>query len=276
MTTLPSSLLLVGYGKMGSALLEHWFNHGLTTGAVVVVEPHEETATALRKRHGLTVLSSPSETKGVPQVVVFAIKPQMMEEALPQYAKLGAAGTSSGALFVSIAAGRTIASLTRHLGADAAIVRAMPNIPVAIGHGMTVACASPTVGNTQRELAADLFTAAGAFTWVDSENLLDPVTAVSGSGPAYVFLLAECLARAGVAAGLDEDLAQQLACATVSGSGALLDKTRKTAAQLQRDIASPGGTTEAALEVLMAEPGMQKLLTEAVAAATARARQLSK
>ena len=274
MTTLPSSLLLVGCGKMGGALLQRWLDHGLAATTVTVVEPHEETAAALRERYNLTVLSSPSEIAETPQAVVFAVKPQMMEDTLPPYAGL-AGGGAEGPLFISIAAGRSIEFLARHLGADAAIVRAMPNTPAAIGQGMTVACASPAVGDAQRDLAAGLFTAAGAFAWVDSEELLDPVTAVSGSGPAYVFLMAECLAQAGVAAGLDEDLAHRLARATVSGSGALLDQADEAAAELRKNVTSPGGTTEAALDVLMAEPGLQSLLTEAVAAAAARARQLS-
>lgn len=279
MTTLPSSLLLVGCGKMGGALLERWLDHGLAATTVSVVEPHEETAAALRERYNLTVLPDLSKTADMPQVVVFAVKPQMMEEILPDYAglyaSLGGGAADAGPLFVSIAAGRSIESLARHLGNDAAIIRAMPNTPAAIGQGMTVACASPTVSDAQRDLAAGLFTAAGAFAWIDSEDLLDPVTAVSGSGPAYVFLMAECLAQAGVAAGLDEDLAQQLARATVSGSGALLDQADEAAAELRKNVTSPGGTTEAALDVLMAEPGLQSLLTEAVAAAAARARQLS-
>lgn len=276
MTALPSSLLLVGCGKMGSALLERWLDHGLAAGAVTVVEPHGETAAALRQRHHVTVIPSLAEAEdAAPQVVVFAVKPQVMEETLPYYAGLGSGGGEKGPLFVSIAAGRTIASLVHHLGADAAIVRAMPNTPAAIGHGMTVACASASVSRDRRALAAALFTAVGAFAWIESEDLLDPVTAVSGSGPAYVFLLAECLAEAGVAAGLDEDLAHQLARATISGSGALLQWSDIPAAELRENVTSPGGATEAALEVLMTGPGLQKLLTEAVAAATARARQLS-
>ncbi len=274
MTTLPSSLLLVGCGKMGGALLERWLAYGLAARAVTVVEPQEDTAAALRERYNLTVIPALSKTMDPPQAVVFAVKPQVMEEPLPDYASLGG-GAEAGPLFISIAAGRSIESMARHLGTDAAIVRAMPNTPAAIGHGMTVACASPTVSDPQRDLAAGLFTAAGAFTWVESEDLLDPVTAVSGSGPAYVFMMTECLAEAAIAAGLDKELAQQLARATVSGSGALLGQAEETAAELRKNVTSPGGTTEAALAVLMAKPGLQTLLTKAVAAATARARQLS-
>ncbi len=239
-----------------------------------MVEPQEDTAAALRERYNLTVIPALSKTMDPPQAVVFAVKPQVMEEPLPDYASLGG-GAEAGPLFISIAAGRSIESMARHLGTDAAIVRAMPNTPAAIGHGMTVACASPTVSDPQRDLAAGLFTAAGAFTWVESEDLLDPVTAVSGSGPAYVFMMTECLAEAAIAAGLDKELAQQLARATVSGSGALLGQAEETAAELRKNVTSPGGTTEAALAVLMAKPGLQTLLTKAVAAATARARQLS-
>ena len=277
MTTLPSSLLLVGCGKMGGALLERWLDHGLSAATVTVVEPQGDIAAVLRDRHSLTVLPNFSAAdQATAQVVVFAVKPQAMEKTLPHYAGLGGGGGPDvGSLFISIAAGRNIDSLARHLGNDAAIVRAMPNTPAAIGHGMTVACASPSVTEDQRALVADLFTAAGIFAWVESETLLDPVTAISGSGPDYVFLMVECLAQAGIAAGLDEDLAQQLARATVSGSGALLDQTNEPAAKLRENVTSPGGTTEAALQILMAEPGLQTLLTKAVAAAEAQARGLS-
>ena len=263
---------------MGGVLLERWLNHGLPAATITVVEPQGDIAAVLRDRHSLTVLPDFSTAdQAAAQVVVFAVKPQAMEEILPHYAGLGGGGggPDAGPLFVSIAAGCSIDSLARHLGSDAAIVRAMPNTPAAIGHGMTVACTSPSVTEEQRALVAGLFTTTGAFAWVESETLLDPVTAVSGSGPAYVFLLAECLAQAGVAAGLNEDLAQQLARATVSGSGALLDQVDQSAAELRGNVTSSGGTTEAALQVLMAEPGLQTLLTKAVAAATARARGLS-
>jgi pyrroline-5-carboxylate reductase len=263
---------------MGGALLERWLKHGISAAAVTVVEPQEDTAAILRDRHNLTVLPDFSATdQAAAQVVIFAVKPQTMEEILHHYVGIGGGDGRPNArpLFVSIAAGYSIDSLARHLGRDAAIVRAMPNAPAAIGHGITVACANPSVTEDQRALVADLFTTAGVFAWVESETLLDPVTAVSGSGPAYVFLLAECLAQAGVAAGLDEDLAQQLARATVSGSGALLDQVDQSAAELRGNVTSPGGTTEAALQVLMAEPGLQTLLTKAVAAATVLARRLS-
>jgi len=262
---------------MGGALLERWLDHGLSVAAVTVVEPQEDTAAVLRDHHNLTVLPDFSAAdKAAAQVVVFAVKPQAMEKTLPHYAGLGGGGEpDTGPLFISIAAGRNIDSLARHLGSDAAIVRAMPNAPAAIGHGITMACASPSVTEDQRALVAGLFAATGAFAWVGSETLLDPVTAVSGSGPAYVFLMAECLAQAGIAAGLDEDLAQQLARVTVSGSGALLEQTNKPAAELRENVTSPGGTTEVALQVLMAEQGLQTLLTKAVAAAAARARKLS-
>ena len=203
--------------------------------------------------------------------MVFAVKPQVMEVMVHAYRPFAVAG----AVFLSIAAGTTTAFLKGFLGAEAAIVRAMPNTPAAVGRGITVLCANPHVTADQRAACTNLLAAVGETAWTEDEGDMDAVTAVSGSGPAYVFLLAECLAEAGVAAGLDEDLAHQLARATISGSGALLQWSDIPAAELRENVTSPGGATEAALEVLMTGPGLQKLLTEAVAAATARARKLS-
>jgi pyrroline-5-carboxylate reductase len=176
---------------------------------------------------------------------------------------------------LSIAAGRRIASFEKYLPGGA-VVRAMPNTPAAIGRGITAAVANRNVTPVQRALADDLLSAVGKVVWVDDESLLDAITAVSGSGPAYVFLLAECLAEAGRAAGLDARLAEELARATVSGSAALLEASDLSAAELRRNVTSPGGTTAAALEILGGEDGMQKLMTAAVAAATKRGRDLAK
>jgi pyrroline-5-carboxylate reductase len=176
---------------------------------------------------------------------------------------------------LSIAAGKTIEYFQRHLGADTAIVRSIPNTPAAIGRGITVASANPNVTAQQKELCDALLQAAGMVAWSDDEAVIDPVTAVSGSGPAYVFLLAECLEEAGVAAGLDKDLARMLARETVSGAGELLRQSELPASELRKNVTSPGGTTAAALEILMGEGGFEDLLTRAVKAAAERSRELS-
>ena len=208
----------------------------------------------------------------LPEAVVLAMKPQGMEDAAGPYRRF----VSPQSVFLSIAAGRTIAFFERVLGNDAVIVRAMPNTPAAVGRGFTVACPNAQVSAPQRQLCDRLLASVGEVAWVDDEKLLDPVTAVSGSGPAYVFLLVECLAQAGVAAGLSADLALKLARATVAGSGELLHRSSEQADQLRRNVTSPGGTTAAALEVLMAKgDGLAELMTKAVAAATRRSRELA-
>lgn len=264
-------LLLVGCGKMGSAMLSGWLDSAIVKGGVAVVDPLGSPAFS---GHGLvTAYGSFDELPGdfSPEVVVFAVKPQQMDEAAPAAARFAGTGT----VFLSIAAGKPIAYFTRHLGADAAIVRAMPNTPAAIGLGITVACPSPSVLDTQIAVCEALLGAVGEVVTIDDESLLDPVTAVSGSGPAYVFLMIECLAEAGVAAGLPRDLAERLALVTVAGAGQLALRGDEPPAQLRRDVTSAGGTTEAALEVLMVKDGLQSLLTRAVAAATRRGRELA-
>ncbi len=205
-----------------------------------------------------------------PAVVVFATKPQVMDDAVPPYKRF-----ASDALFVSIAAGKTVAFFRRHLGNDAAIVRAMPNTPAAVGRGITVGCPTPQVKPAQRDIADKLLRSVGAVEWVADEGLIDAVTAVSGSGPAYVFLLAETLAAAGAKAGLPADLAMRLARATVSGAGELLRQAPESAEQLRKNVTSPKGTTEAALEILMAADGFGPLLEKAVEAAAKRSRALA-
>jgi pyrroline-5-carboxylate reductase len=210
----------------------------------------------------------PAELK--PDAVVFAVKPQVADEAVADYRSWAGSET----LFVSIIAGKTLAGLARHLG-RAAIVRTMPNTPAAIGRGITVACANPRVTPDQRQLCDRLLAAIGQSAWVEDEALIDAVTAVSGSGPAYVFLLIEALARAGHAEGLPADLALQLAIATVAGSGELARISSETPARLRENVTSPGGTTRAALDVLMAADGLDPLIRRAVAAAAARSRELA-
>ena len=268
-------VLLVGCGKMGSALLGGWLDSGAVAPDVplAVVEPMAGAADKFLAKRALIavrdVAALPSSF--LPEAVVLAVKPQGMEDAAGPYSRF----VSPHAVFLSIAAGRTIAFFERVLGA-AAVVRAMPNTPAAVGRGVTVACPNARVSAAQRQLCDRLLASVGEVAWVGDEALLDPVTAVSGSGPAYVFLLVECLAQAGVAAGLPADLALQLARATVSGSGELLRRSSEPADQLRRNVTSPGGTTAAALDVLMArEGGLAELMEKAVAAATRRSRELA-
>jgi pyrroline-5-carboxylate reductase len=205
-----------------------------------------------------------------PDAVVFAVKPQIVDAVLPGYRRWVRPET----LFLSIVAGKTLAGLGRHLG-TAAIVRTMPNTPAAIGRGITVACANPLVSFDQRRLCDRLLAAIGESAWVEDEALIDTVTAVSGSGPAYVFLMIEALARAGEAEGLPPELALRLARSTVAGSGELARISEESPAQLRENVTSPGGTTRAALDVLMATDGLEPLIKRAVAAAAARSRELA-
>lgn len=207
----------------------------------------------------------------VSDVVVLAVKPQMMDAVLPDLAALAAPET----VFLSIAAGKTIASFERVLGDGAGVVRSMPNTPAAIGRGITVAVANSHVGAEARALCDSLLRAVGPVEWVENEALLDAVTAVSGSGPAYVFLLVEAMAKAGEASGLPADLAMRLARATVAGAGELMHRTDTPAADLRKAVTSPNGTTQAALEVLMGTNGLQPLMDLAVAAAATRSRELA-
>lgn len=265
-------VLLVGCGKMGGAMLGGWLDRGLDAAAVTVVEPFEANAEIVR-RMGVNVVA---EAAGIaadlaPAVVVFAVKPQQMAEVAPAYARY--AGV---AVFISIAAGSPIAAFEDYLGADAAIIRVMPNTPAAVRRGISVACPNGHVDEAQRSACHDMLEAIGEVGWIDDESLMDAVTATSGSGPAYVFLMIECLARAAEEAGLPAALAGQLALATVAGAGELARLSDEEAAQLRKNVSSPGGTTVAALEVLMAADGLQPLMSKAVAAATRRSRELAK
>jgi pyrroline-5-carboxylate reductase len=264
------TLLLVGCGKMGSALLAGWLDRRAAS-RIFVVEPAGVPAgfapaanlTFFRGREAL-----PRPLK--PDAVVFAVKPQVIDAVLADYR----AWVDRPTVFVSIVAGKTLAGIEDRLG-PAALVRTMPNLPAAIGRGFTVACATPRVTPEQKLLCEALLAAIGESAWVEDEGLLDAVTAVSGSGPAYVFLLIEALARAGENEGLPADLALRLARATVAGAGELARRSGASPAQLRRDVTSPGGTTEAALGLLMAEDGLEALLGRAVAAAAARSRALA-
>ena len=268
----PRSLVLVGAGKMGGAMLEGWLKGGLPGASVTILDPHVAPAMqALAARHGIT-LNPASATIAEPEVLVLAVKPQMLDSAAAMLAQIAGPQT----LVMSVVAGKTIANLKDRMPRAEAFVRAMPNTPAAVGRGITGAAPSPAVTAAQRALADRLLKSVGRVEWVGTEDLIDAVTAVSGSGPAYVFHLAECLARAGVAAGLPQDIAERLARATVEGAGELMYQDAATEpAQLRINVTSPGGTTAAALAVLMASDGMEPLLTRAVAAAKKRAGELA-
>jgi pyrroline-5-carboxylate reductase len=262
-------LVLVGAGKMGGALLEGWLRLGLDAKTIAVLEPEPAPQIAALANRGLRLNPNLKTLKDAAAIVV-ALKPQIAAQALPALTPIVGAST----LVVSIMAGRTLQFLAGALGRACAMVRAMPNTPAAIGRGITVAV--PRNATTaQRDLADRLLSATGAVEWIEDEALMDAVTAVSGSGPAYVFLLAEALAQAGVAAGLPPPLAEKLARETVAGSGELLHRSALDAAVLRENVTSPGGTTAAALAVLMDRNGLAALLDRAVAAATKRSRELA-
>jgi pyrroline-5-carboxylate reductase len=263
------TLALAGAGKMGGAMLAGWLAGGLDPRRVVVIEPSPSPEIAALAASGIRLNPSAKDT-GAVETLVVAVKPQSFREAGAVLKPF--AGPST--LVVSIMAGATIASISDVCGG--AVVRAMPNTPAAIGRGITVAVAAGNVSAAQRTVADALLRATGAVEWVDDETLMDAVTAVSGSGPAYIFLLAEELARAGVEAGLPAELATRLARETVAGSGELLRRSDASSATLRQNVTSPGGTTAAALEVLMAPDGMQPLMIRAIAAATKRSKELAK
>jgi pyrroline-5-carboxylate reductase len=262
-------IVLAGAGKMGGAMLAGWLARGLDPRKVCVIEPHPSGEITALVKTGIRLNPSPTDVGDVATLVV-ALKPQTFGEAGTNLKPF--AGPST--LVVSIMAGTTIAAISKTCGGS--VVRAMPNTPAAIGRGITVAVAASDVSAAQRVVADALLRATGSVEWIDDEKLMDAVTAVSGSGPAYVFLLAEELARAGVEAGLPPELAARLARETVAGSGELLHRSDLPSATLRQNVTSPGGTTAAALEVLMGKDGLQSLLTRAVAAATKRSRELAK
>jgi pyrroline-5-carboxylate reductase len=263
------TLLLVGAGKMGSAMLDGWLARGLKPKQIVVIEPHPAKTLKAPAKRGLKL--NPKSKPAAADAVVIAVKPQTAPEAVPQLGPYIGKTT----LVVSIMAGRTIGFLEKSLPPGAAIVRAMPNTPAAIGRAISVAVANARVSTRQRKQASDLLAAIGKVEWVGDEALMDAVTALSGSGPAYVFLLAEAMANAGIAAGLPPALATRLAQETVAGSGELLYRSNLDAVTLRENVTSPGGTTAAALEVLMGPNGFEQILTRAIDAATRRSRELA-
>ena len=267
---LRRSLVLVGCGKMGTAMLRGWLGGGSISRFHVVEPEGRPPGFPLAPEVGWHTAADTLPDDLAPDAVVFAVKPQIIDAVLPAYRRWARPET----LFVSIVAGKTLAGLGRHLG-PAALIRTMPNTPAAIGRGITVACANARVTKQQRQLCDRLLAAIGESAWVDDEALIDAVTAVSGSGPAYVFLLIEALAQAGEAQGLPPALALQLARSTVAGSGELARVSAESPAILRENVTSPGGTTRAALDVLMAPDGLEPLIARAVAAAAARSRALA-
>ena len=262
------TLVLVGAGKMGGAMLDGWLARGLKPKQITIIDPQPGKAVKVLTRRGIKL--NPKGKVTAASAIVIAVKPQTAPEAVPPLA----AYVGKTTLVLSIMAGRTIGFLERSLP-GAAIVRAMPNTPAAIGRGISVAIANARISATQRKLASDLLAAIGKVEWAGDESLMDAVTALSGSGPAYVFLLAEAMVSAGIAAGLPPALATRLAQETVAGSGELLHRSSSSAATLRQNVTSPGGTTAAALDVLMGPGGFDELLTRAIAAATRRSRELA-
>lgn len=261
-------LVLLGCGKMGSALLEGWLKRGLPAGAVWVVDPGPSDWLTARAAEGLHLNEALPET---PAIVLLAVKPQMMDDALPRVAGLADGRT----LFLSVAAGKTLDYFARALGAAAPVIRSIPNTPASVGRGITALIGNAHVGEDGMRLAETLLSAVGQTVRLETEAQMDAVTAVSGSGPAYVFHLIEALAAAGEAQGLPPEMAMTLAKATVGGAGQLAEESGEDPGQLRVNVTSPQGTTAAALEVLMdPEAGFRPLLKRAVAAATNRSREL--
>ncbi|MEE2661595.1 MAG: pyrroline-5-carboxylate reductase [Pseudomonadota bacterium] len=271
--TLSNKVLLVGGGKMGSAMLRGWLSKGLETERVRVVEPDTAVSRAIDIDLAVSVVPNIQnlDSNFTPDVIVLAVKPQGMSTIVPHYAKLAQAG----AVTVSIAAGRTVEFLERYLGRDTAIVRTMPNTPAAIGRGITAAYPNRYVSINQKKSCHSLLEAMGEVVWISEEAQIDSVTAISGSGPAYVFLLIECLAAAARKQGLPDEVAAKLALVTVSGAGELALRSDEDASVLRQNVTSPGGTTAAALEVLMSDEGIENLMLRAVEVAAARSRDLA-
>ncbi len=270
--SVPGPVLLVGAGKMGGALLEGWLSRGLPPALLAVRDP--STSVELAKLLSSKRIARDPQPPLLPNhaAVVIAVKPQEAGHVISEVSRFVGRDT----VVVSVMAGRPIAFLTKHLPKNSAIVRAMPNTPASIGRGITVAVPNNKVKQQHQALANALLSAVGPVEWIKNEKLMDAVTAVSGSGPAYVFLLAESLARAGIAAGLPKPLAEKLARETVSGAGELLRRSDLDAEKLRENVTSKGGTTEAALKILMGKGGLDPVLKKAVAAATKRSRELAK
>ncbi len=272
--TSKNPILLVGCGKMGSAMLAGWLDQGLDAEAVHIVDPYQDSIkenfpTIEKKQLHKDISEVPKRLK--PSIVILAVKPQMMSEALSSLNELKIAD----AVILSIAAGKNITYFEDFFGKKQAIIRAMPNTPAAIGKGVTVCIANGPVNDDQKKISSALLKTVSSVEWVSDENLMDTVTALSGSGPAYVFYLAEVMAAAGESLGLSPELSRKLADQTVSGAGALLEASNETAAKLRENVTSPGGTTAAALDVLMSDQGIAKVIRRAMQEARNRSKELA-
>jgi pyrroline-5-carboxylate reductase len=268
LTNLPGSIVLAGAGKMGGAMLSGWVAQGIDASRLAVIDPAPSNEVTKLTADGLRLNPAPSDIGDV-SVLIVAVKPQMFADAAPKLKSLVAPST----IVISVMAGVPLAKLAQSCGGK--VIRAMPNTPAAIGRGMTVGVAAKDITQAERDVADALLQATGLVEWIDDEDLMDAVTAVSGSGPAYVFLLAEELARAGVAAGLSPELAKRLARETIAGAGELLHRSELSSETLRQNVTSPGGTTAAALDVLMDKDGFKPLLERAVAAAAKRSKELA-
>ncbi len=261
-------LLLIGCGKMGGALLRGWIRHA-SASSIVLIDPNQPNDEDLAQS-GVTWHASPTflPTGYKPSAIIFAVKPPLIERVLPIYSHY------RDSVFLSVAAGKKLESLLAYVGnRPHAIVRAMPNLPSSVGEGMSVAVANQHVTETQRKLCDALLSACGQVAWVDDEELMDAVTALSGCGPAYIFALIEAMQEAGESLGLPSKLAEQLARQTVIGAGALLAKNPEQAANLRQSVASPGGSTEAALKHLLSDDGLGALMLRAMQAAAKRSKE---
>jgi len=267
-------LLLIGCGKMGSAMLAGWLKKGLSKDAVYIVDPYLEP---IKDNFSQLPSGNLFETFDLlpatltPSFVVMAVKPQMMGEALETIKTFDLSKT----VILSVAAGKTIHYFEDHLSQDHAIVRAMPNTPAAIGKGITVCIANSLVNDEQKAVCSTLLETVGNVEWIEDEGMMDAVTALSGSGPAYVFYMAEAMAAAGEALGLPKELSDKLAHQTVSGAGALLEESGESPSKLRENVTSPGGTTAAALDVLMSDQGIAKSIRRAMQEAKARSKELA-
>ncbi|MBL4906658.1 MAG: pyrroline-5-carboxylate reductase [Sneathiella sp.] len=265
------SYLLVGCGNMGQAMLGGWIEKNVKPNDILVVDPQSKNLSSADEL-GCRVFTSPVliEEEYQPDVIILAVKPQVMENVIPTYKGFA----EKGALIISIAAGTRIELFEKYFGRETAVIRTMPNTPAAIRKGMMVSCANGNVSDEQRKICDVLMAAIGTTAWVEEEHLMDAVTGLSGSGPAYVFHMIEAMTSAGIAAGLSEELASTLAKVTVAGAGELALGSTETVEQLRINVTSPNGTTAAGLDILMQKTGLTDLMKKTVAAAKKRSQEL--
>lgn len=270
---IKDNILLVGCGKMGSALLGGFISKLFSPDQIVIVENDPKRTYDLNRKYGVKVIGAGDSIPSgfTPETVIFAVKPQIMADILPGFARI----CSKDTLFISIAAGKTTAFFEKYLGVNRFVVRCMPNLPALVGQGATVLYPNDSITKEHQRRAESLFAAVGECFWVEDEGLLDAVTAISGSGPAYVFHFMECLIDAGIELGLPKKLATSLACSTIRGSAQLAKVSDETPTVLKEQVTSPKGTTEAALEVLSGEGGLSHILKKATRAAMERSKELA-